>query len=87
MIVEEFNPFIENMLVREPWRNGDPAEGPLCNGQVDWDGTSYWICKGCGRIGTAHVQIHRPPVCTPAHLVVSAIWSFFLDRAKQNLSK
>lgn len=87
MIVEEFKPFIEQMLVREPWRDGEPKEGPLCEGQIDWDGTAYWICKDCGRIGTSHVQMHRPPVCTPMHRAFSTVWSFLLDRAKQKSSK
>ena len=74
MIIEEYKPYIEGMLISEPWRDGGPKEGALCEGHIDWDGSKYWTCSKCGRIGTSSVQIHHPPTCSPAERVFSALW-------------
>ncbi len=71
MKIEKFEPFIENKLQAEPWR-GAVGKGPLCNGKIEWDGTRFWLCQGCGKIGTATVQIHRQ-VKSPTHTISKAI--------------
>ncbi len=60
MVIEEYKPYIENMLHAEPWRGGPNASEAVCEGKVDWDGTHFWICKSCGRIGTTVTTIHKP---------------------------
>jgi hypothetical protein len=86
MIIEEYKPYIENMLLLEPWRDGPEAEGALCGGHIEWDGTRHWLCSDCGRIGTSLVQVHRRPVFTLAHRVFGLIWPLFFQGEPANAS-
>ena len=65
-MIEAFNPCLENMLKSEPWRNEtDAGAQHLCNAQlIDtyFDGTEYWHCNKCGRIGKAPNLKHLPAV-------------------------
>lgn len=58
MRIEAYKPFIENMLQSEPWR-GSSGTGEICDGSIEWDGTRFWLCKSCGKVGTLQVQTHR----------------------------
>lgn len=60
MIVEEANLFIEQLLQKESWRQISGSGTTLCDGEIVWDGSPYWMCKTCGRIGRSHYQAHLP---------------------------
>lgn len=45
----------------EPYREVPDEDMPFCDGDVEHDGSKYWLCKVCGRIGAAHHQPHYPP--------------------------
>lgn len=67
-------PYLQQLALAEPWRRGyglprnalDPTWEPdpeqdFCEGKVAWErGTTWWLCRKCGRVGTASVQWHRP---------------------------
>lgn len=58
-MIEQYNPYIERLLHAEPWRA--VGEGTsLCHGSLDWDGSDYWHCTGCGRIGSSPTPLHLP---------------------------
>jgi hypothetical protein len=79
MIVEPFRPYIQNLLQAEPWRGGYGASSELCPGDIDWDGTAYWCCKKCGKIGTSVTQYHAP-VRTKNEVAMSVIRRIFRRR-------
>lgn len=60
MVIEPFSPYIECLAIAEPWRLLPEPNSELCEGAIDWDGSAYWCCQSCGRIGTSTVQIHHP---------------------------
>lgn len=71
MIVEPYKPYIENMLRAEPWR-GDAGPAGLCDGHITWDGTRFWLCTACGRIGTSYTQLHNRAV-SPEQLLSDSL--------------
>lgn len=77
-MIEKYNPFIENKLQSEPWR-GSEGTGLLCDGKIEWDGTKYWLCKGCGKVGTATVQIHRK-IRRPSRVLAEAVTKVFFGK-------
>ena len=60
MLIEQFKPYIEDLLRSEPWRAAVGDRNVLCRGNLDWDGTERWLCQECGRIGTAGMTLHAP---------------------------
>lgn len=61
-MIEAYEPYIEQLLRNEPWRAVGSADSPFCHGVLDWDGTPFWCCRACGRIGRANVTAHTAPV-------------------------
>ncbi len=59
MIVEAYRPYIEQLLNNEPWR-AEEGEGDPCPGAIDWDGSRFWHCTACGKVGTCTSQVHAP---------------------------
>jgi hypothetical protein len=59
MIVEAYRPYIEQLLNNEPWR-AEEGEGTPCPGAINWDGSRYWHCTACGKVGTCTSQVHAP---------------------------
>lgn len=58
-MIEISTPFIEELLVEEPWR-AEADTGQMCEApDIDWDGSAYWVCNTCGRIGTSHTPHHH----------------------------
>lgn len=66
-MIEDFNPYIEKLLLSEPWRAVAVDEKSLCRGPLDWDGSNFWCCKACGRIGVSRYPAHYPAI-HPARL-------------------
>lgn len=60
MMIEPFSPYIDKLRLAEPWRSSQSSAEVLCDGAIDFDGSRYWCCQACGKIGTASVQIHYP---------------------------
>ena len=87
-------PYLQQLAHAEPWRQGygqprnalDPTWVPdpatdLCKGKVAWEaGTAWWLCRKCGRVGTAHNQMHRPTQRPVAFFTRSL--KLFLERNK-----
>jgi len=76
--IEAYKPYIENLLRAEPWRAEPSNVDELCSGAFDWDGSKYWCCHECGRIGSSPVPLHRPAAQPPKSKTLAAL--FFLTR-------
>lgn len=65
MQIEQAVSYIEDLLHEEPWREEvGESTGKLCTGGVDklsFDGSKYWHCLRCGRIGRSASPLHAPP--------------------------
>ena len=59
-MIEEYKPYIERLLLNEPWRANEGEGDSLCDGNLDWDGSVFWKCKGCDRIGRSPFVLHKP---------------------------
>lgn len=72
-MIEDFNPYIIELLKTEPWRAGEGVGFDPCPGDLTWDGTEpcLWHCRSCGRIGTAMYTWHLPLLHT--HRLVGAV--------------
>lgn len=73
-MIEKYNPYIENLLLKEPWRAGEGVGNTPCTGSLDWDGSRYWMCT-CGRIGCSPNPLHLPLV-KPKSLVLGLLLRF-----------
>lgn len=72
MIVEPYSPYIENLLQAEPWRASQGTKQELCDGTIDFDGSPYWCCQKCGKVGTSSFQIHHP-VRSPGRFILDVL--------------
>ncbi len=75
MVTEQYSPYIETLLQTEPWRSRPGPSKVFCQGAIDWDGSAYWCCQECGRVGTSTVQMHHP-----ARSLLKVILDFMLRR-------
>lgn len=59
-------PTNQALLKREPWRGEVYEDEPkfTCSGKYLYDGTAYWQCTACGRVGTSTYELHPT---TPRH--------------------
>lgn len=56
-VIEQYKPFIEELLHNEPWRAEAGADTTPCPGSLSYDGTRFWLCS-CGRIGRTPLVLH-----------------------------
>jgi len=71
-MIYDYKPYIETLLSTEPWRALGSSTQELCGGHVDYDGSRFWMCTGCGRIGTASHPMHYPAL-HPGKAVLSLL--------------
>ncbi len=74
-MIDAYKPYIEKLLSTEPWRALGSSTQELCRGQVDYDGSKYWMCVECGRIGSATHPMHYPAV-SPGRAIINLARAF-----------
>ena len=86
------------LVLKEPWRIGqgqhvnalDPSwsniERPLCNGEIEWEGTSrWWWCRACGYCGCWTVT-HHHPIVHPLDQLMNSLQAFTQRRQDEGLT-
>lgn len=58
-MIEKYQPYIERLLLNEPWRAGEGDIKSPCSGALAYDGTRFWLCA-CERIGVTPTVAHFP---------------------------
>ena len=75
-MIEQYQPYIERLLLNEPWRAGEGDTTSLCSGILTYDGTRFWRCE-CERVGvtptTQHFPVKVPKVVTLLRRIARAI--------------
>ena len=59
-MIEDYDPYIEKLFLNEPWRSGDGDTASPCSGTLTWDGSPFWLCTKCGRVGRTTFSLHYP---------------------------
>jgi len=65
---------LQELAQQEPWRRNfgsprnalDPTWVPsvydaLCDADIEFEGSAWWVCKRCGFVGAGPSLRHRPP--------------------------
>lgn len=68
------NTSLQELTHAEPWRRNygaprnalDPTWAPssydaFCDADIEFEGSTWWVCKRCGFVGVGPTTIHRPP--------------------------
>lgn len=78
-MIEQYKPYIEGLLRTEPWRAGPGDIESPCSGALSFDGTRWWLCTSCGRIGPTSFLHHFKVKQSPYEVFLKRLVSRFFE--------